>query len=369
MNNSLFIKANQAIRKTRPFLPNNKVCQVFFVNYILEIGFLSKQCRNDAAGTCIMCDYGCAIDTCANSVYINEMRNILIEYAGRSNHLLLCTNGSFMDEYQISSDLFIEILTEAGRHDFPIIEIETHYRSVTKDKLDLIHHILPQKQIIIEMGLETTNHYLHKSVIMKNIELKSFDKTIQMIKKYNFGVDLNIMLGMPFLDTKEQFDDTQKTVNWAFERDCRAVIFPINIKPFTLLWHMHQLDYYSPISHWLLILFLESISIEKLDQVTVAWFGNREELYEQTNKRAIFPTSCPICHSLLMDFYDNFNNEVNSEKRKKLIHNLIKDADCSCLDKQLSLLNQKQNMCFEKKYKSYHERLLRDYQTGSLINE
>lgn len=369
MSNSLFIEANQIIKKARPFLPTNKVCQDFFVNGMLEIGFLSKQCRNDAAGSCIMCDYGCATDTCTNTVYINEMKKILVKYTGKSNHLLLCTNGSFMDESQIPNSLFSEILIEADKHDVPIIEIETHYRNVSEDKLDLTHHILSPRQIIIEMGLETVNPILHKSIIMKGISIEDLDRTIMMIKRYNFGVDLNIMLGMPFLDTKEQFVDAQKTIKWVFERACRAVVFPVNIKPFTLLWHMYHSGYYSPISHWLLILLLESIPIDKLDLITVAWFGNREETYGQTNKRAIFPTSCPICYPMIMKFYDTFNNEIHPSKRRMLIQALMENTSCSCLYKQLSLLNQKQNGCFEEKYNSYSERLMRDYQAGNLVDE
>lgn len=98
--------ANKRIKQNRPKIDADKVCEVFVNNELIEIGFLSKQCSNDANGSCVMCDYGCANGTRDIEVYINEMRKIIRSYNNKFEHLLLCANGSFMDSRQISDELF-----------------------------------------------------------------------------------------------------------------------------------------------------------------------------------------------------------------------------------------------------------------------
>ena len=122
----------------------------------LEIGFLSKQCKNDLSGSCLMCDYGYMRQMGVADEYITEMKTILARNTGGIDYLLLCTNGSFFDSYQISNDILIAILMEAQKCSIPNIIIETHYKDVSKEKLDIVNHII-HKPVTIEMGLETIN--------------------------------------------------------------------------------------------------------------------------------------------------------------------------------------------------------------------
>lgn len=360
MEKAILIRANREIKKSRPTLPANQVCQTFHTMDLLEIGFLSKQCRNDAAGICIMCDYGCAGDTYDNDTYINEMRKILSEHNGDFKCLLLCTNGSFMDEYQISSSLFNLILTEVSNYNIPEVEIETHYTSVDRKKLEAIKQLLGDNKVSIELGLETSSPIYQEYIIMKHIDLGKFDEILVMIKQFGFDIELNIMLGLPFLSEKEQLEDAQKTIRWAFERNCKPVIFPMNIKPFTLLSHMYETGHYTPISHWLAIFLLDSVPVDRLDRVTMAWYGNREEIYGRTDKRTIFPMSCSLCHNLLMDFYGIFNEAKCAAVRKKTIKDLISRKTCECLEKQVNRLESPTSISFEDRYARY---------TNALINE
>jgi len=316
MDKSVLVNASRKIKKNRPALPVEQICQVFHTIDLLEIGFLSKQCCKDAAGSCMMCDYGFTRSTHTNDMYIKEMRKILSEFKNGFNRLLLCTNGSFMDEYQIPEDLFCLILSEVNNHDIPEIEIETHYSNVTKKKLQLIRQLLKGKKVIIELGLETINPVYQEYIIMKHIDLTEFDKTISMIKNFGFEVEVNIMLGIPFLSEKNQLKDTLETIKWVLDRNCRAIVFPMNIKPFTLLSHMYEANHYTQISHWLVILLLDSIPAEYLNHITLAWYENREEKYEHTEKRTVFPLSCLSCHDLLMIFYTEFIQAESAGKKK-----------------------------------------------------
>ncbi len=328
---NILVAENRRLKSKRPFLSRGKICDVFRNESLMEIGFLSRRCRNDRRGVCIMCDYGAADGTYETQEYLSEMDRIL-EDAGRGVEvLLLCTNGSFLDTSQVSPELFQAVLARAARTQVKLVEIETHYRDVTSEKLRQIRDLLPGKQIGIEMGLETVNPLLQSHIIMKGIRLPDYERTIALIQSFGFMTEVNIMVGLPFLSAKEQVEDAAATIQWAFHHNCRAVLFPMNIKPYTLLMDMYHSGYYRPISQWMLPLLLDTLSAEELEKITVAWYGNREETYP-ASERAVFPHACPLCTITIRHFYTQFLKARNGGERKALLSKLLSQSSCKCLE-------------------------------------
>jgi len=352
---------NRKIRSLRPQLPVNEVCQVFEDGGLLEIGFLSRRCKNDFNGSCLMCDYGCAAGMQSQETYIQEMTSILDNVTHPVECLLLCTNGSFFDESQIPLSLFRAILILTSQYDIPTVEFETHYLDVSREKLDMIRKILPGKQILIEMGLESIDQAYQENVIMKNIDLSAYEKTIQTIQEYGFEVETNIMVGLPFLDVQEQLKSAFHTTMWSLAHQCRVVLFPVNIKPFTVLMQMYQQGLYSPVSHWLLILLLDALPVEELGKVTVAWYGNREETYDGSSLTAIFPSACSHCREKIMQFYPHFLRTADCWNRKYRIAQLMASCECTCLTDQLRLFDRLDAETFEERYSKYCDILKSEY--------
>lgn len=175
MYREILIKANKEIKKSRPLLAKNIVCDAFRNGTFLEIAFMSKRCKNDASGSCIMCDYGAVNGVKSSETYLKEMDSILQKENG-IQYLLLCSNGSIMDPSQISEATFCKILEHTNRTAIPNIMLETHYLDVTTEKLDLIRQLLNSKNVTIELGMETANQIYQDSLIMKHIDMKLFEK-------------------------------------------------------------------------------------------------------------------------------------------------------------------------------------------------
>ncbi len=347
-------KANLAIREGRPFFPEGKICDVFRTSDLVEIGFLSKRCSRDLKGACMMCDYGAARSAYPVQAYLDEMEHILQTLDCSVKILLLCTNGSFFDPQQIEPALFYAILERAGHCDVPSIEIETHYQDVTEEKLAQIKTLLPRKSIIIEMGLETLEPIYQSNIIMKDIDLDEYIHTIQRIHRYGFGVDINIMVGMPFLSPKEQFDDALRTIQWCAAHDCSPILFPMNIKPYTLLMEAYRAGLYQPISQWMLPLLLDALPESILEQVTVAWFGNREEVYVGSGERAVFPVACPACTTAIREFYDILPTFSSGSARKARLDGLLnRTASCRCLEETKETLSKTPEGTFETRYAAF----------------
>lgn len=350
-------QANLEMRKRRPFFPEKKICNTFRFNGLIEIGFLSKRCFNDRHGSCIMCDYGVAKGSYSVHEYLLEMDRILEDLDNSVDTLLLCTNGSFLDNRQIESELFQAILKRVGQSDIQTVEVETHYQDVTKEKLHLMKQLLPKKRIMVEMGLETINPQYQSHIIMKNIDLPTYEKTVDIIQRFSFDVETNIMVGLPLLSAKEQFEDALSTLRWAFSHQCSPVLFPMNIKPYTLLMDMYRTGYYRPISQWMLPLILDTMNENQLGKVTIAWYGNREETYHGNGERAIFPVSCPKCSPIIYNFYKMFLADYDGHRRRVLLDELLSQTGCSCLGRTREKLAECPTDNFESRYFAYVDNL------------
>ncbi len=352
MNKEIIVKMNKHIRKSRPFLKSNVICDVFRNGTFLEIAFMSKRCKNDAAGSCIMCDYGSVNGAQNYDAYLREMDAILQSEKG-IEHLLLCTNGSIMDFSQIPRDIFYKIIEHAGKTDISNIIIEAHYLDITNEKLQKVKQLLLSKNVTIELGMETACQKYQDYIIMKQIDMQKFEAVITNIQSHEFSVDVNILFGLPFLSEKEQLLDTKNAISWAFEHNCNAVLFPINVKPYTLLMNMYENGYYKPVSHWQLLLLLDEIEPEQLSRITISYYGNREENFYDKNHRAILPECCPICKNPLMDFYDAFYKEDHCFQKKNLLNHILNFNKCECLKKQKERLSYFDEHTFEEKYINY----------------
>ena len=359
MNMDLIRYANRLLRNTRPFLADDEICAVFCTGDLLEIGFLSKCCRNDLSGSCIMCDYGIAAH-CSNTIdqYIYEMLKIINRFETGKKYLLICSNGSILDEYQVSTELLTAILQESQKCSIPHIIIETHFKDVTKQRLDLIKSII-QKPVDIEMGLETINTKYQKMLFMKGIDINRYTDTINLIKEYGFDVELNIMLGLPFLSVNEQIKDTQQSINWAISHNCTPIIFPINIKPHTMLRYIYDKKLYEPISLWEVICLLDNLDHIALSRILIAWYGNRDEPYPN-DLPTLFPRTCCKCHDMLIRFFRDFLDVDDFSVRKNLINKLKNSTKCNCYQDTVEKISMS-NDSFDREFKLFYDLLEMDY--------
>lgn len=352
MDSKILMAANLQAKRERPFFSAGKICDVFRSGNLMELGFLSVRCGKDRCGACIMCDYGAAEGTYTVDEYLLEMDRILSETEQEMDILLLCTNGSFLDREQISEELFQAVLARAAQTRAWLVEIETHYRDVTPEKLCQLKELLPGKHIAIEMGIETANSLYQSHMIMKGIHLSDYEKTISLIQSFGFMVEVNIMVGLPFLSPREQFEDALATIHWAFRRGCRVVLFPMNIKPYTLLMNMYHSGHYHLISQWMLPLLLDMLSAQELEQITAAWFGNREEVYPSSKERVVFPHACPVCTAAISHFYLQFLAAQSGIERKALLTDLLAQK-CGCLEDARRDISTDASGSFMSRYEAY----------------
>lgn len=333
MNSNLIFR-NKKARQNRPIIPKDKLYSTFENNGVFQICFRSRGCSNYLAGSCIMCDYGLGTNITKEELEF-AFDKALSESKQDIKILLLNTYGSILDTNEISTECFNFLLHKLKKSNIKKIIFETHYNTITEEKLKLIKEELECKNICFELGFETSNGKIRENNLLKKIDNEKFRETIKLIHSFEMGVIINLLVGIPFLTTKEQLEDALNSVEWCISNDVDEIdLFPINVKPYTLLKELYDSKDYDVISHWLLVEVLNRIPLKDLSKIYLAWYGNRELEYSN-GEHSIFPKSCELCHNNLMRFYSEFLSNDDANYRKKIIEILISENKCECYRKLL----------------------------------
>lgn len=308
--------------KTIPGTPAVALTKVENRNYQL----LFMSCGCDKA--CTYCNYGFDYNLTLDMV-MPELQKIRLEdYDIRE--LELEANGSFLSEKEIPYDLFLEALRFVAHRGIPVITMETHYTTITEEKLQAIRSILGEEQVInFELGFESANERVRK-IYNKDIDIKEYLEVTRLCEKYRIALQINVLLGAPFLTREEQIQDCINSIKFVFDempKDTIVVLFPINIKNNTMLKQWQERGLYDQISSWEFVELLHKIPEEYLDRFTIAWWGNRENTF--TKGIMQFPKTCDKCKERLMSFYKDFYCNWNPTHRKKIIEEMWASR-CEC---------------------------------------
>lgn len=232
---------------------------------------------------------------------------VLLRETGHIEELILNTYGSFLDEYEIPKENRHAVLMQVAETKIPYITFETHYKTVTKERIEEIQRVIGDRDIAYEMGLESVNPYVLHNCLNKDINLEELKECIRLIHNYHHAVIFNILYGSPFLSERHQMEDVLQSIQWAYEQDVEVIVlFPVNIKPFTALEHLYRGGFYQPVSHWGFIKLLDAVPENILNRISIAWYGNREIKYDSYDFAPVLPISCKVCHEAIMEFYKNF---------------------------------------------------------------
>ncbi len=347
--NILLQKANLLIREKRPNDNHQELITFFKRGSFVQINFKTRGCKYSKQGCCSMCNYGVGEEPDYEQL-LKELDEILKKLPlTKVNRLLLGSSGSFLDEYEIPTNIQDIIFEKVTKTSVKNIIIETHYKTITTENLERIQKHLKGKCIEIELGLESINKYVQNNVINKNIDLFLMQKAIKTIHKFGMTITLNLLLGLPFMNISGQLEDTKKSIQWALNNQVDyVVIFPLNIQPYSLFEWMYHNNFAHPASLWLLVFLLDCLNDNELNCTTISWYGNRSIQYKD-HKETIHPTTCKHCNDFLMKAMNSFAEEKDLNKRKAIINIMINTPlSCDCREKIKSKLCESPKFLYDK---------------------
>lgn len=286
----------------------------------LQVFFSSTGCRFRDAGYCTMCDYGGFRNLSAEEA-VQMLEHAIADREASIQEILLGTCGSILDDREMPWFVLKAILEKVNETSIPTVILETHYTTINSGMLERIQACLPQKEIVIEMGLESVDLWTLEHSIGKYMDLGELVRKIRCIKDHRMGVVQNVLLGAPFLTEDRQLEDAKNSVEWAVEHGAdRVVVFPLNIRPNTLVWELYARGEYQPVSHGMLIELLSRMNDACLEHVELSWYGDRQEAGKALD--IIPPVADLECKPALMEFYRSFQGDFNVSSRRDLLESI-----------------------------------------------
>lgn len=288
---------------------------------LLQVIIPSVGCRYRKTGHCIECNYGEGknIDIAKAKLIGAELSHKLESGIGQ---LVFSSYGSMFDDKEVSDNVLVELLKPLNNLSIGQIIIETHCDTVSRHKLDLVQECLPDRKISIEMGLESSNPYVLANYIRKKLDLNKLKSTMNLIKSYNMGVELNVLYGIPFLSNSEKETDLINSIYWAFDNGAdEVVIFPMNIKPNTQLMQLYQLGKYNRVTHSEFIRAIIKIPDRYLDKIYISSYGDRQ--YSGLDKEWIPPILDILDEDRLIKWYTKFLQSDNAVTRRNMLIDIL----------------------------------------------
>ncbi len=331
---------NCRIRADRPLARRETIATLWGEGTeFVQVCFQSRGCRYSDMGACIMCDYGCG-----RNLEPYEIENYcstapVFEDSG-VKEILIGTYGSSLDEYEMSETCFRKILERLRQTDIPMIGFETHCDTVSSGKLKEIKDYLFDKEIYIEMGFESLDDKVRERYLNKRLKIKNLEKAMELVHRFGFLVVLNILIGAPFLSPRQQIEDVCASVKWAFDNGAdNVVLFPMNVKPYTVLYRIMQKGMYKPVSHWLVINTLDELAQiltdDQLAHVGLSWYGERSDIYKKPFLQMVTPRACDKCRGKIFRFYGMYQAEASGSRRRELIREILQTpVECDCREEE-----------------------------------
>lgn len=281
-----------------------------------EVWFMTPGCFHDRNGGCTMCNYGKG-HTVNPKEIVEELKKKIDELPANLQELIVTPTGSMLDEQEVPSELFLEILKILEHITTNNFFIETRIDTITAEKLELMKQYIHADKIYVETGVEACNDWILRNCVNKNLDLQEIEQALGTIHSIGMYVCANIGIGIPFLSERMSVKAAIDSVTRAFHMGFDSVVlFPYHIKPGTLSFQLWEQGLYQCCSLWSLIEVLGAFPTEMLEKIHISWYRN---YYDDPGKILSSPNTCENCREKVLNLLDGYKNYPCGETRKKLL--------------------------------------------------
>jgi radical SAM enzyme (TIGR01210 family) len=289
-----------------------------------QIWFRTQGCQHSRRGGCSVCDYW-AGDRVSADQMVASVRSALGELSREPTFLLLNACGSVLDPDEVPFAALEGILGLLASRRFPVI-LETRAETVTPQALDLCADLLGPGRLQIEIGLESSTPWILRNCVNKNLDLAVVRRSRRTAADRGVPMTANILLGVPFLSSREMVLDGLGSLRWALDEGFdRVVLFPAHIKEWTVSHLLFRMGLYRCPSLWALVDALAALEPSALQQTEIAWTHARSDL-PPGYSMPLSPTTCPKCAPRVHALLDEYRF---SDSRARLVDHMVHTI-CEC---------------------------------------
>jgi archaeosine synthase beta-subunit len=288
------------LRADQPFF--NRVERVPNGNYA-EIWFRTGGCTWDHVGGCTMCNYGFGEHISASTA-VESVRAALESLTEPADELMISPSGGMWDPREAPTSALVPIYKLASEIKPRRFFVETRAETVTEERIAELRQAFPDTELAVELGLESSHDGILAYCVNKGSGNQQFLRAADMLRGQGILVYANVSLGTAFLDRPMAVRDAVSTVRWALDHGAtNAVVFPLHVKPFTLLQVLQQHGEYEPVSLWDLVEVLNALGPDLSPKVEIAWY---KSYYDTAAKVTTSPVGCALCTERIVAQLDRY---------------------------------------------------------------
>ena len=296
-------------------------------------------------GGCSMCNYvqDSLIREITSKNIINQFEFALMKKLDEINNstdnyvIKLFNSGSFLDDNEISNEVRKHIFKKIVEvPEITEIVIESRVEYINEEKIKEVKDLSNGKYLEIAIGLESTDNHIRNNYVNKGLEYEAFLNSIKLLKKYNLGIRVYLLLKPPFLNEQAAIDDCIKSIEDLINLNVNTIsINPVNIQKDSYVEYLWRQNRYRPPWYYSLFKVL------------------REILKNYTNIESIRLISDPSGAGTKRGIHNCLKRECNA-KMQETLKNFVLTQDAKIiLDKE----NYNQCQCLTK-YKLQKEHFL-----------
>lgn len=316
------------MRSMRPQIDSSLPYTVFSTDRMLQIWINTPACRFGIAGKCSVCDYW---DGITSQDAVDKACEYIEQYGSNYEILLLNTCGSCLCEEELSFDNLMQVMNAVAKTKIKRIILESHLAYVSVEKLNKIKATMPDKEFIVEYGQESVSPYVLKYCLNKPSMISEYE-VIAELQKNGIGVIANVLLGAPFLSVHQRIEDAAFGIQELLEKGLDGIVlFPVNIKPYTLVKYLFDNGYYKRVNAAEIVKVLIRFAPEELERIGLAWFEMNMEHQSAYKEQILPPEYCGQCGQKLYGRLTDYMGTESGTERKKILCLAEKEL-CGCAD-------------------------------------
>lgn len=303
----------------------------------VRLWFRTTGCTYDRQGLCTMCNYGAGDELPATIV--DDLR-AAVETAGITAEatVLVSPSGSMFDPREVPDHVRIEVLRVVAGSPARTVLCETRPETVTRARMEEFASILGDKAGVVELGLESADPWALRWLINKKLDLGTFRSAVGICHDSGLRVLANVSLGTAMLSPSAAIRDAERAVRWAIEAGTDAcVVFPLQVREWTLLAWLWRHGRYAPVSLWSLIEVLRAVGREFPGRVSAAWYRDYNAMDDAASASMPIlasPATCPECLPSVLEALDGYRDSSDPAVLDRLA-----GAGCNCRTEWLRSLD------------------------------
>jgi len=284
----------------------------------VRIFLKTRGCRYAKNKECMMCGYFAMSD---DSVTDEDMINDSIKEIKRYDFsecsvIAILPPGSFLDDIEFPANVRNRILEEISRiPEIREVIIESRAEFITDERVQDILSRVPGKEVIIALGLESSNDYTRNKCINKSLGWDTYVRAIKTINKY-CNSRTYILLKPPFLTELEAVGDAVNSIRDAFSVGTGSAFLEVcNVQEGTPLQSLYEMGRYKPARLWSVIEVLKKF--EGMPVFVGSISDHPKPLVEASN--------CELCsEKIKKELVENYNATLSLSE--------LRDFYCRCKD-------------------------------------